>query len=94
MNFGDTHVHSVFSADCETPLEENIRAAIKAGLPWICFTDHIDYDYPPKDDMIFDFNIQNYFTAIREVKEKYKDEITVLIGVEIGIVRIAGMPPL
>ena len=42
----DYHVHSSFSADCSISMEEMIEGAIQKGLAEICFTEHIDYDYP------------------------------------------------
>ena len=42
----DVHMHSQFSGDSDTPQEDMILAAIDAGLGGICFTDHLDIDYP------------------------------------------------
>lgn len=42
----DFHMHSTFSADCEVPMEEMVQAGIKQQLKKICFTEHIDYEYP------------------------------------------------
>ena len=42
----DTHMHSQFSGDSEAPQEEMISSAIEKGLAGICFTDHLDIDYP------------------------------------------------
>lgn len=42
----DCHMHSSFSADSGTPMEEMIRRAIDLGLCGICFTEHLDPDYP------------------------------------------------
>ena len=41
----DTHMHSQYSGDSDAPQEDMIRAAIRAKLPGICFTDHLDIDY-------------------------------------------------
>ena len=84
MIFGDTHVHSSFSADCSTPMEENVLAAIDKGLPYICLTDHIDYDFPVGDE-VFDFDKAEYFETIDSLKRKYRDKIRVLAGVELGM---------
>lgn len=40
----DVHVHSSFSTDSETAMENQVKAAIAAGVNVLCFTDHIDYD--------------------------------------------------
>jgi histidinol-phosphatase (PHP family) len=80
----DYHMHSDFSADCDTPMENTIEKAIELGLKEICFTDHIDYDYPDKD-WVFEFDMSAYDRKIRAVQEKYADRITIKKGVEIGL---------
>ena len=42
----DCHMHSSFSADSDTPMEEMIQTAADQGLTGICFTEHFDPDYP------------------------------------------------
>lgn len=80
----DYHVHSNFSADCETPMEKSIEQAIARGLKEICFTEHIDYEYP--DPTIeFDLDLPNYNHALEQLKEKYAGKIEIKKGVEIGV---------
>jgi len=80
----DYHMHSDFSADCETPMEDTIESAIEKGLSEICFTEHIDYEYPdPTID--FDLDIPAYAAKIKAVQEQYKGRITIKKGVEIGV---------
>ena len=55
----DTHMHSQFSGDSEAPQEEMISSAIEKGLAGICFTDHLDIDYPEEPD-IFLLDLPNY----------------------------------
>src|SRR5690625_2336594 len=80
----DYHMHSNFSADCNTPMEETIESAIKKGLTEICFTEHIDYDYPDTT-IVFDLDFEKYNEAILQLQEKYKNIITIKKGVEIGV---------
>lgn len=40
----DYHVHTRYSADSGAPVIEQLRAAKKAGVTHICFTDHVDFD--------------------------------------------------
>src|SRR5690606_18166190 len=80
----DYHMHSNFSADCETPMEKTVERAIELGLKEICFTDHIDYDYPDKD-WIFEFDLKDYDKKIKEVQERYRNQIRIKKGVEIGL---------
>ncbi|MCH4040205.1 MAG: histidinol-phosphatase HisJ family protein [Eubacteriales bacterium] len=81
---GDIHVHSSFSADSDEDMEESVKAAIRAGLPCLCFTDHIDWDYPEKE-LVFDFDRKKYFERIRELQEKYAGQMKILAGVELGM---------
>src|SRR5690625_3629355 len=80
----DYHMHSTFSADCETPMEKTIESAIEKGLTEICFTEHIDYDYPD-ETIVFDLDIPNYTKKLTEMNEKYGDRIVIKKGVEIGV---------
>jgi len=80
----DYHMHSDFSADSDTPMETTIEKAISLGLEEICFTDHIDYDYPDKD-WIFEFDLKAYDQKIRKLQEVYADKIRIKKGLEIGL---------
>ena len=44
----DFHMHSSFSADSEAPMEQMVLSAGALGLKGICFTEHMDADYPPE----------------------------------------------
>lgn len=80
----DYHMHSDFSADCETPMEDTIDSAIAKGLQEICFTEHIDIDYPdPTID--FDLDLPAYDAHIKEIQKKYEGRIRIKKGVEIGV---------
>src|SRR5690625_1175661 len=80
----DYHMHSNFSADCKTPMEKTIERAIEIGLKEICFTDHIDYEYPDPN-FIFEFDFQAYDAKITKMQERYGDKITIKKGVEVGV---------
>ena len=80
----DYHMHTAFSADCKAPAEEMVRAAIKKGLNEICFTDHVDYDYPDPD-FIFEFDQQEYRNTIAFLQDRYGHELSIKRGVEIGV---------
>ena len=79
MKILDNHVHTSFSSDAKDSMETVIKMAIQKGLKYLTITDHlenhitgewIDYnDYTP---------IFNYY------KEKYKDDIELLLGIEVG----------
>ncbi|PAV30593.1 histidinol-phosphatase [Virgibacillus profundi] len=80
----DYHIHSNFSADCETPMEKTIEQAIILGLEEICFTEHIDYEYPDKS-IVFEFDLEEYDKKIKQMQSKYMDEIRIKKGIEIGL---------
>lgn len=82
----DCHMHSAFSADSDTPTEDMIRQAIALGLKGICFTEHLDPDYPPTPDHLeFSLDLPAYHSRILELKETYKNQITIHFGIEIGL---------
>lgn len=81
--FWDTHMHCNFSGDSTADPEDMIRSAIDKGLTGICFTDHIDWDYPGPTP--FSFDPEEYFHTLLPLKEKYKKQISVHIGVELGL---------
>src|SRR5690625_4122678 len=80
----DFHMHSDFSEDCSTPMEETIEAAIAKGFTEICFTEHLDYDYHDPD-FTFDLDMAAYEKKIRQMQALYGEQITVKKGIEIGI---------
>lgn len=82
----DYHVHTYFSTDSEAFPDEHIERAIALGMSEICFTDHIDYDYPPEDGrQLFVFDPDMYFARLGELKDKYAGRIAIRIGVELGL---------
>lgn len=84
----DMHVHSVFSSDSVEKPEEIIKTAIDKGFQYIYFTDHHDMDFPvnPEEpNMDFQLDFPTYVSKITELKEKYKNKIQVMLGVEQGI---------
>lgn len=83
---GDYHVHTHFSSDCETLPRDIVTKAISLGMKEICFTDHVDFDYPPENGQImFRINMDEYFNELSSVKEEFRDRIKVKIGVELGL---------
>jgi histidinol-phosphatase (PHP family) len=80
----DVHMHTNFSHDSDSTPEQMAEGAIKKGLEVICFTDHYDkddMDWGPED--IFDPDA--YFEKMVQIREKYKDQIQIRIGVELGL---------
>lgn len=82
--FWDQHMHCNFSGDSDALPEDMIKAGIAHGLSGICFTDHLDYDYPEEPN-IFLLDFDNYFKALSDLRKKYVDKISVNIGIELGL---------
>lgn len=80
----DYHTHSNFSDDCETSMETMVRSAIKKGIREMAVTDHFDPDYPDPD-YPFTIDFDKYHEKLLYTEERYKNDICVLKGIEIGI---------
>ena len=85
MIIADYHVHSNFSGDSQTPMEQMIERAIQLGLKKLCFTDHMDYDYPHKGGISFEFDPEVYVPKLQLLKEQYSNQIEILTGIELGL---------
>ncbi|MCH5251036.1 MAG: histidinol-phosphatase HisJ family protein [Lachnospiraceae bacterium] len=84
----DYHLHTAFSGDSDTPMEEMIIKGIELGLTGMCFTEHNDFDYPVTEECPagkFEVNPDSYLYDLIKYKEKYADKINVLFGVELGL---------
>lgn len=80
----DVHMHSQFSGDSDAPLEDMVAAAQKNGLSGICFTDHLDIDYPDDPDL-FLLDLPNYASSIQALQSKYNGRFPILFGIELGL---------
>lgn len=84
----DCHLHSSFSGDSNTPMEDMILQGIARGLHTMCFTEHNDFDFPDTPDGAgsrFLLNTDSYLYDLLHYKEKYADKIRILFGVELGL---------
>ena len=81
MRYTDLHTHTVFSDGKNTP-EEMVLAAIDKNMACIGISDHsytemdASYALPPE-------KIPEYQRTIRQLKDKYRDRIEVLCGIEL-----------
>ncbi len=80
----DYHMHTSFSTDAETKPEMMVEAAIAKGMQRICITDHYDRDYVDGTDA-FTFEPVAYMQYMQGVREAYRSQIDIRIGVEIGL---------
>lgn len=84
----DYHLHSSFSGDSDTPMEEMILKGIDLGLTRMCFTEHHDLDYPVSESCpqgFFELNPDSYLYDFLKMKEKYAGRISLCFGVELGL---------
>ena len=80
----DYHIHTTCSFDCQTDINAVAEQAIKLGLTEIAITDHVEHSYPQRTS-IFSLGVEQNTQAILNAKEKYKDKLTILIGMEFGL---------
>ncbi|MBE6112164.1 MAG: histidinol-phosphatase HisJ family protein [Peptococcaceae bacterium] len=86
MILADCHVHSCFSSDAETPVEQMIETAIAQGRKYFYLTDHHDFDYPVGEDgRDFQLPREDYTVRLEQLKDQYADKIELRIGVEMGL---------
>ena len=84
----DIHIHTSFSSDCQEPMANQIEQAISLGLDTLCFTEHMDKDYPPSGkshDPEFMLDTDSYHEKYLEMKDRYAGKIRLLFGVELGL---------
>ncbi len=84
----DCHLHTSFSGDSDTPMEEMIIQGIHLGLTQMCFTEHNDFDYPATENDPpgkFEVNPDAYLYDFLKLREKYADRITLRFGAELGL---------
>lgn len=80
----DSHVHSDHSMDCKWSMYNMVLGGIANNLKSICFTDHIDLESTEKK-LDFCFDLKDYFKDVNRVKHRFKKDIEILGGVELGM---------
>jgi len=77
----DYHLHSRVSFDSDTAPEDIVKAAERAGLEEICFTDHYDFnDLDPKQKDLF--SLEDYRLSYNALSSK---KLSIRRGVEFGL---------
>ena len=85
MNKNNYHTHTTRCYHASGKDEEYVKAAIKAGIKELGFSDHTPWHYDSsfKASMRMpECQLDDYIESIRYLKEKYKDQISILIGLE------------
>ncbi|MDE7298886.1 MAG: histidinol-phosphatase HisJ family protein [Lachnospiraceae bacterium] len=85
MITADFHTHTAFSSDSEAAPELMIEQAIRLGLKMLCITDHYDHLFPEQYELSFVFDMDAWFDRLAECREKYRGQIKLLAGVELGL---------
>lgn len=81
----DNHVHTAFSTDSSTPMESMLTKAIELGFSSICFTDHMDYDFPSQNGKVeFLLDVCAYFNEMKRLEVLYP-QICIRRGIELGL---------
>ena len=78
MMLSDYHIHTEF-CDGKSSAEEIVRKAAELGFDVIGFSSH---GYTPYDLRYCMKDTEGYISAIGRLKEKYRDSVDVLLGVE------------
>lgn len=84
----DFHLHSNFSGDSDAPMEDMLAKGIELGLTHMCFTEHMDMDFPVTADTpegMFTLNTDSYLYELLKYRGKYAAKLNVLFGVELGL---------
>lgn len=82
----DSHNHTPLSNHCVGWPKDFVKEGIRKNLKGICFTDHAPLAKESWENPIWSMsprNLNNYISLIEEVREEFKKEIDVTIGLEI-----------
>lgn len=78
----DLHNHTALCNHATGTVAEYVEAAIACNIQYFGFSDHAPMHYDPAYRMRFD-QMELYESWIKEAQERYKKDITVLLGYEI-----------
>lgn len=79
----DAHVHTLFSHDGISSMEEYMKAAKEKGVDEITFTEHWD-DYTGMQSSLQSVDIPAYYAEYLRIKEKYESP-RINFGIEMGL---------
>ncbi len=76
------HTHTKRCGHAVKEDEDYVLSAINAGITVLGFSDHAPYKQPnPSIRMNYE-QLDEYITSINHLKEKYKNQITIFLGIE------------
>ncbi|MCX7771714.1 MAG: histidinol-phosphatase HisJ family protein [Clostridia bacterium] len=76
----DMHLHSTFSCDATSTMEQHVQDALQKGLKAVCFTEHVDYN--PNDEGIGYYNYEAVTAEVERLRERYGGGLLILKGIE------------
>lgn len=80
----DFHNHSFQSPDGENSVEDMVRQAIKLGMKYYTITDHLEINKFYDEEFLYEEPVRQSSVLLPVLKEKYKDQISLQYGVELG----------
>ena len=91
----DSHTHSNYSMDSETPSEDMVKRAIELGLDYYAITDHFNADYiniaklyrANSRELKYPLDLEGHIEDVLRLQDKYRDKLYVAVGVECGYSR-------
>ena len=78
----DLHNHTTRCNHAEGTVDEYIQKAIELGIDIYGFSEHAPMDFDPDYRLAFE-EMDAYRDDVLQAKEKYKDEINILLGYEV-----------
>ena len=82
--FADYHLHTSFSDDSRTPMEDMVLRAIALGLDEICFTDHVEPIVWASTDLRGPYDWGALLAEFDAAKAAMGDRIVLRLGIELG----------
>jgi len=77
------HSHTSRCGHAKGTDEEYVQAAIKAGIKYLGFSDHIFFPGISQPGIRGEFSeLKDYINSVNQLKEKYKDQIKIFLGFE------------
>lgn len=77
------HTHTARCGHAVGSDEEYVKAAVKAGIQTLGFSDHAAYKDPAPHSRMNIEEVENYISSILALKEKYRGQIDLHIGMEV-----------
>jgi len=82
----DLHNHTILCNHAQGSIDQYIQTAIQKGIKYFGFSDHAPMNFDKKYRMSFE-QMQTYEKTILDAKEKYKEEINILLGYEVDYLK-------